>query len=154
MPLAFVGVHVGYAHQDSRLLHVAEFWVQGCAEGAHGAGEPDVGFDERGDLLAEVGQLGVEDLKVLLVASPREDAFHLGPVYAELQGELGPCQVVGVGEVALQEVVQRVARLLIVVGVHGYLAEKVLHVGVQHHQRAEPIPEVVEGVYTLPAQAR
>ena len=52
--------------------------------------------------------------------------------------------MLAVGEIFAEEVQQDVARLLVVAAVHRDLAEKVAHVGVVHHQRAESVPQVVE----------
>lgn len=61
--------------------------------------------------------------------------------------------MVGVGEVALEEVEYHIAGHGVVGGVHGELTEEVAHGGFNDHEGTEPVPQVVKGVETLTAHA-
>ena len=86
---------------------------------------------------------------VLHVGLAREEFLVVGVVEVEFQGVNALHQTVAVGEVAAQEPDQGVAGHGLVGRVHGNLAEEVLDAGIQHDQRAESVPEVVQGVDAL-----
>ena len=57
----------------------------------------------------------------------------------------GAHQLVGVGEVFVQECQEQIATFGGIVGIHCHLAEEVFHLGVYHSESSKTVPEVVEG---------
>ena len=58
-------------------------------------------------------------------------------------------QPVAVGEIVAQEPNQRIACHGLVGGVHGHLAEKVFCLGVQHDERSETVPQIIQRIEAL-----
>ena len=63
-------------------------------------------------------------------------------------------EVLAVGEIAAQEPDQRIARHGLVGRIHRHLAEKVFRIRIQHDQRPEAVPKVIQRVDALGVAAR
>lgn len=62
--------------------------------------------------------------------------------------------MIGIGKITAQEPDQGIACHSLVRSVYRHLAEKVFHLGIQHHKRPQTVPEVVQRIDTLRIAAR
>ena len=87
----------------------------------------------------------VEYAVVLGKGRALEEEPHLVHVDVGLQRIDGRGKAVRVGEVLVHEIKDHVAALGGVFGIHRDFSEKVAHLGMDHRERSQTVPEIVEG---------
>ena len=161
--LLYEGVDVAHAllvknlvhgNEDARLLHVAEAVVDGGAEELHRGREAHVGVDQRRDVVAQLAHLAVENAVVGLEVILAEQLAQLLLGSLDFERLEGDDEVLAVVKVFLEEIENHVAAPADVGGIHGHLAEEILDVGLDDGERAQPVPQVVEGEEALGPHAR
>ena len=80
-----------------------------------------------------------------------EELLELLGVVPKLERLHGIYEVVGIGEVLVEEVQNHVASHSVVAGIHGELAEEVANGWFDDDNSAETIPKIVESKDTFPA---
>lgn len=152
--LFFLGINVRNGQQNTRLLHAAEIGVDYRIEHPHRRREIHIGIDQRRNVLVELADALDQDAVILLIGLAREKMLVIGIVQVELHGIFTCHQMIGIGKVTAQEPDQGIACHSLVRSVHRHLAEKVFHLGIQHHKRPQTVPEVVQRIDTLRIAAR
>ena len=95
----------------------------------------------------------VENFIVILECVVDEELAHCLVVHMCGKRGHGPHKTIRVREVFCKEIQNHVAAVGIVARIHGHLTEEITHVGIYYRQRAETVPEIVEGIQCLYAYA-
>ena len=130
--------------QQARLLHVAEAPIDGRAERPHLWREAHVGIDEWRNVQPPLTYLLIQDPIILPKAPMPKERLHSGLVHVHRQRMDRLHQPVRIREMTAEEVEDHVARLHVVARIHGHLAEEISQRRVDHRQRPQPVPQVVE----------
>ena len=125
--------------------------VDGRAEYAHLGGEAHIGIDQRRHIDAELTDLLVQHLIIILEVVVLEKLLHLSWIRACFQGIGWSDQLLRIGEVHVQEIQDHVAGFGVVGVVHRHLPEIILQAGVHHRKRSEAVPEIIQHEQSLRA---
>lgn len=132
MTLLFVFEDLVDGDQDAGLFHLSKLMVDSRAEYAHLRGEAHISIDQRRHIDAELADLLVQHLIIVLEVVILEKLLHLFQVRACFQRIDRSDQFLRVGEVHVQEIQDHVAGFGVVGVVHRHLPEIILQAGVHH----------------------
>lgn len=121
MALLFLLEYISDGKENTGFLHIAEFIVNGCAENFHRWRKTHVGIDQRRDIDAPGPDLPVEHLVVLLERCARHHRGEAAQVCGQSQRLERAHQIVGVGEVRVEEIQEHIAAVTKILGIHGEL---------------------------------
>ena len=134
-----------HSNEDTRLLHISESVVDGRTEELHGGAQSHVGIHQGWDVVAQVAHLAVQDTVVGTELILHEDIPEYLWVMLQLKRNDGTDEIVGIGEMLVEEIQYHVSAHTVETGIHGKLAKEVAHCGFYHHQGTQSVPQVVQG---------
>ena len=104
--MAHTLLHQDFVHgnENAGFLHVAELTVDGGAEHAHRGAQAHVGIDQRGNVVAQLTHLAVQNLIVFLEGVLAEEGGQFAFVSLDPQRFDGGDEAFLVAEVLLQEI--------------------------------------------------
>ena len=140
-----------YGNENTCLLDIAESIVDSCTKKLHSRTQSHVGIDQWRYVVSQSSYLTIEDAVIGLEVVFCEQPAELLRVVPEFERLHGIDEVIGVGEVFIQEIENHVACHAVIAGVHGELAEEVAHRRLDDNNGAKSVPEIVERKDSFPA---
>ena len=139
-------MYIRNGYKYACLEHLAEVVVYDRAEHLHGGRQIHIGVYHGRNGLSVRAQTVGQYLVVLGIVRAGENALHDGFVPAYRQRIARRHQSIAVSEIFVKEITQLLARIDIVTGIHGDLAEEITGLGKPYDQRTETVPKIIEGV--------